>query len=150
MTAPAFQTGHIGLNVTDLARSTAFYRKVLDLDLIAEQNEGDKRFAFLGYGEDLVITLWQQSSGSFDASRPGLHHLSFQAPDIETVRRSEALLRELGATLYHDGIVPHGEGASSGGVFFADPDGTRLEIYAPAGAESTPAPTPGVPTCGFF
>ncbi len=150
MTAPAFQTGHIGLNVTDLARSTAFYRKVLDLDLIAEQNEGDKRFAFLGYGEDLVITLWQQSSGSFDASRPGLHHLSFQAENIEQVRRAESLLKRLGVPFLYDGVVPHGEGMSSGGIFFEDPDGTRLEIYAPAGAEGRAAPAPGVPTCGFF
>ena len=35
-------------------------------------------------------------------------------------------------------------------TFFTDPDGIRLEIYAPAGADTAPAPTPGAPTCGFF
>ncbi|GAB3649195.1 VOC family protein [Glycomyces tarimensis] len=148
-TAP-LQTGHIGLNVTDLSRSIAFYRRVFELDLLAEQADGDKRYAFLGYDGALVVTLWQQSTGAFLSDRPGLHHLAFQAPDIEAVRKAEDTLKELGADLFHDGIVPHGEGASSGGVFFADPDGTRLEIYAPAGAETAPAPSAGAPTCGFF
>ncbi|MER7004137.1 VOC family protein [Dactylosporangium sp. NPDC000555] len=150
MSAPALQTGHVGLNVTDLPRSTAFYRRVFGFDLIGEQTDGDRRFAFLGRDGALLVTLWQQSDGAFAIDRPGLHHLSFQVPDIEAVRRAETTLRELGAELVYDGIVPHGEGASSGGVFFTDPDGIRLEIYAPAGADTAPAPTQAAPTCGFF
>ncbi|MEV5257368.1 VOC family protein [Streptomyces anulatus] len=65
--AKNLQTGHIGLNVTDLDRSLAFYREVF-----------------------------------------------------------------------------------SGGIFFSDPDGIRLEIYAPTGADPADAPTSGAPTCGFF
>ncbi|MFD2356646.1 VOC family protein [Nonomuraea ferruginea] len=97
-----------------------------------------------------MVTLWQQSDGGFAADRPGLHHLAFQVPDIEAVRLAEATLRDLGVPLVYDGVVPHGEGASSGGVFFTDPDGIRLEIYAPTGADTAPAPTQGAPTCGFF
>lgn len=41
--------------------------------------------------------------------------------------------------------APHAEGAQSGGVFFEDPDGIRLEIYAPNGAGDQTAPTPGAP-----
>ena len=143
-------TGHVGLNVTDLARSTAFYRQVFGFELFGEQTEGERRFAFLGREGTLMVTLWQQSGGTFATGLPGLHHLSFQVPGIEDVRRAETVLRELGADLVYDGVVPHGEGASSGGVFFTDPDGIRLEIYAPAGADATAAPTQGAPTCGFF
>ncbi|MGW0483527.1 VOC family protein [Nonomuraea sp. NPDC003214] len=150
MSALALRTGHVGLNVTDLARSTAFYRQVLELEVYNEQTDGDRRYALLGRDGALMVTLWQQSDGSFPADRPGLHHLSFQAPDIETVHRAEAVLRGLGVQPLHDGVVPHGEGASSGGVFFTDPDGIRLEIYAPSGADTAPAPTKGAPTCGFF
>lgn len=144
------KTGHIALNVTDLARSTAFYRTVFAFDVIGERTDGEQRFAFLGQDGALVLTLWQQSTGTFVTDRPGLHHLSFEVADIEAVRRAEAVLRELDVTFAHDGIVAHGEGAASGGVFFTDPDGVRLEIYAPSGAEGAPAPTPGAPTCGFF
>lgn len=143
-------TGHIGLNVTDLGRSTAFYRAVLGFDVLGERTDGDQRFAFLGRDDTLVLTLWEQSTGGFTADRPGLHHLSFEVADLDEVRRAEAVLRELEVPLVHDGVVPHGEGASSGGVFFTDPDGVRLEIYAPSGAEGLTAPTPGAPTCGFF
>ncbi|SDK86376.1 Glyoxalase/Bleomycin resistance protein/Dioxygenase superfamily protein [Glycomyces sambucus] len=146
----ALKTGHIGLNVTELTRSIAFYRTVFELELLGERAEGEHRYAFLGHDGDLVLTLWQQSEGGFDASRAGLHHLSFEAPDIDAVHRAEAVLKDAGAELVYDGVVPHGEGASSGGLFFTDPDGTRLEIYAPAGADTAPAPTAGKPTCGFF
>ncbi|MEU7742602.1 VOC family protein [Nonomuraea sp. NPDC049158] len=150
MSAPALQTGHVGLNVTDLPRSIAFYRQVFDFEVMSERTDGDRRFALLGRDGILLVTLWQQSSGTFATDRPGLHHLSFQVPDIEAVRRAETTLRELGVQPVYDGIVPHGEGGSSGGVFFTDPDGVRLEIYAPSGADTAPAPTQGAPTCGFF
>ncbi|GAA2148184.1 VOC family protein [Glycomyces algeriensis] len=149
MTATALKTGHVGINVTDLPRSVAFYREIFGLGLIGEKTEGEDRFAFLG-DDDIVLALWEQSEGAFDTRRPGLHHLSFEAPDIETVRRAEAALKAAGVELYYDGVVPHGEGAASGGVFFTDPDGTRLEIYAPTGADTAPAPVKGAPTCGFF
>ena len=80
-----------------------------------------------------MLTLWQQSSGAFATDQPGLHHLSFEVDSVEAVQAAEARVREAGLRLYHDGIVPHGEGASSGGIFFEDPDGIRLEIFTGAG-----------------
>jgi hypothetical protein len=62
----------------------------------------------------------------------------------------EAVLKELGAPFAHDGVVAHREGAASGGIFFSDPDGIRLEVYSPAGAAGRTAPVPGAPSCGFF
>jgi hypothetical protein len=55
----------------------------------------------------------------------------------------------MGADFAYDGVVPHGEGAASGGIFFTDPDGTRLEVFAPEGATGH-APAADGPTCGFF
>ncbi|MFF3664186.1 VOC family protein [Microtetraspora malaysiensis] len=145
-----FKTGHVGLNVSDLDASTAFYVKVFGFDIVGESREEGRRFAFLGLDGTLVLTLWEQSEGRFGTGTPGLHHLSFEVPDIEAVHRAEAAIRETGVTVFHDGVVPHGEGASSGGVFFEDPDGIRLEIYTTTGADERPAPTSGAPTCGFF
>lgn len=150
MSTPALKTGHIGLNVTDLRRSIEFYGKLFQFDVLAQQLDGDRAFALLGDSASLQIALWEQSSGTFATSLPGLHHLSFEVADISAVRQAEATLKELGVEFAYDGVVPHGEGASSGGVFFTDPDGVRLEIYAPAGAEGAAAPVKGAPTCGFF
>ncbi|KQV22238.1 MULTISPECIES: VOC family protein [unclassified Kitasatospora] len=144
------QTGHVGLNVTDVTRSIAFYREVLGLELAGEGTEADRRFAFLALDGKLLLTLWQQSKERFDTGTAGLHHLSFQVESLDEVRAAEARLRALGAEFAYDGVVPHGEGAGSGGIFFTDPDGIRLEIYAPAGLEGTPAPVAAAPTCGFF
>ncbi|GAB2574432.1 VOC family protein [Streptomyces capparidis] len=144
------KTGHIGLNVTDLDRSAAFYERLLGFS-VATGDDGDgHRWAFLGRDGELVLALWHQSTGDFPTANPGLHHLSFQVDSMDEVRAAERVLRELGADFHHDGVVPHGEGASSGGVFFTDPDGIRLEIYATSGAESVPAPSATAPTCGFF
>jgi lactoylglutathione lyase len=143
-------TGHIGLNVTDLDRSLAFYRDVLEFSVIAEGKEEDRRYAFLGDGESLVLTLWQQAGQPYDTGRAGLHHLAFEAASIERVRRYEEALRAYGVDFAHDGVVAHGEGAASGGIFFHDPDGTRLEISVPEGAQGAPVPHETAPTCGFF
>ncbi len=144
------KAGHVGLNVTELARSVDFYQQVLGLSVLDRSDDADRRFAFLAHGETLVLTLWEQSRGTFDPRAPGLHHLSFQVDSPEEVLLAEQRLRAMGADFAHEGVVSHGEGAASGGIFFFDPDGTRLEIFAPSGALGAPAPTAGAPTCGFF
>ena len=57
---------------------------------------------------------------------------SFEVPTIDDVRAA------------------HEASSESGGIFFADPDGIRLEICAPTGAGVRPAPHSHAPTCGFF
>lgn len=144
------QTDHVGLNVRDLDRSSAFYRQVLGFDLVAESREDARRYVLLGTEGKTVLTLWERASERFDRERSGLHHLAFQVPSIEDVHEAERRLHELGAVFAYDGIVPHAEGADSGGIFFEDPDGVRLEIFSPTGAGGRPAPVADAPTCGFF
>ncbi|MFE9632918.1 VOC family protein [Streptomyces sp. NPDC006463] len=144
------RTGHVGLNVTDLDRSLAFYRDALGFQVLGEGKEEERRFAFLGQDGELVLTLWQQAHGAFAPASAGLHHLALSAGAIEEVRQYEERLRSLGVEFAYEGVVAHREGAASGGIFFHDPDGTRLEISVPTGAEGAEAPTSGAPTCGFF
>lgn len=149
-TMTAFKTGHVGLNVSDLVRARQFYQGIFGFELMGESTGPERAFAFLGSGSTIVLTLWQQSFGGFSTDRPGLHHLSFQVDTIEQVKEAEIRVRQLGAKIHHGGIVPHAEGRDSGGLFFEDPDGIRLEIFAAAGAAQGAAPHGAAPTCGFF
>jgi lactoylglutathione lyase len=145
------RTGHVGLNVSDVDRSKRFYQDVFGFEVMGESHEQGRRFVFLGERNTVVVlTLWQQGEGRAQKHLPGLHHLSFQAAAIDDVKNYEHRLRDLNVPFIYDGIVPHAEGAESGGIFFEDPDGIRLEIYAPTGAGERTAPSPGAPSCGFF
>lgn len=146
----ASHTGHIGINVTNLDRSVEFYGDVFGLARIGGSDAPGRRFAFLGDGEKLVLTLWEQSNGRFNAGTPGLHHLSFQVGTPDEVGAAEQRLRKKGTTFLYDSAVPHAEGSESGGIFFEDPDGTRLEIFTASGMGDRLAPVADGPSCGFF
>jgi catechol 2,3-dioxygenase-like lactoylglutathione lyase family enzyme len=148
MAAPS--VGHVGLNVTDLARSRAFYAELLGLSVVAESEREGRRFALLGRGSDILVTLWQQADSAFAASGSGLHHLSFGVGSLDEVREIERRARRLGAPFLYQGVVPHAEGMDSGGVYFSDPDGIRLEVFAGAGAGTFAAPHADGPSCGLF
>jgi catechol 2,3-dioxygenase-like lactoylglutathione lyase family enzyme len=152
MSAPAAvpAPGHIGLNVSQLDRSIDFYRTVFGFEVVRRSADAARPFAFLGHEGATVVTLWQQSGGAFPTDRPGLHHLAFRVDSLEAVQQAEGRLRAIGARVHHDGIVAHAEGADSGGLFFEDPGGIRLEIFAPRGVAGAPAPHADGPTCGFF
>jgi catechol 2,3-dioxygenase-like lactoylglutathione lyase family enzyme len=145
----SFKTGHIGLNVNDLARSKEFYREVFGFELKSESTDEDRKFAMLANDGKLVLTLWEQSTAEFNKQTAGLHHLSFQAQTVEQIKSIETKLREKGVKLIYDGIVLHGEGAKSGGIFFEDPDGIRLEIFTTEGLGEFSAPESNT-ACGFF
>jgi len=150
-TTPKIETGHIGLNVRNLKDSSQFYQTIFRFKVMSKGEEKGSPFALLGDGgPSPILTLWQQSSTSFSAKQAGLHHLSFKLGSMDAVRAFETRLKAEKVQFIYDGVVPHAEGSKSGGIFFEDPDGIRLEIYASSGAQSCKAPTPGAPSCGFF
>ena len=143
------QMGHVGLNVSDLGRSKKFYQDLLGFDAKLESEEKGRKFILLGRGPAILLTLWEQAKGAYAPASAGLHHLSFMMDTLAEVRRAEAGLKAQGVEFHHHGVVAHAPGAPSGGIFFRDPDGIRLEIFAPAGDEKLPAAESGA-SCGFF
>ena len=123
---------HIDLTSRDLARSTAFYEEVL---------------AFLGYrrarSDDTGVDWDLRDSGHLvcsvgvkparsdrdhDRYSAGLHHLAWHAASRDDVDRLHALLVRLGARILDAPAEYPAYGAGYYALFFADPDGLKLEF----------------------
>jgi catechol 2,3-dioxygenase-like lactoylglutathione lyase family enzyme len=123
---------HIDLTVRDVAASAPFYEALL---------------GFLGYTrvkQEAALHVWDlirdgQAIGGFalrvaHSDRPhdrytaGLHHLAFHAADRADVDRAHRLMKERGATILDPPAAYPQYGAGYYAVFFADPDGLKLEV----------------------
>lgn len=130
---------HIDLSVTDLARSKAFYEAVLkhmgyavgedygargqDYDLVTPQG-----FSSIG----IRVSEGTHASRQHDRYSPGLHHLAWTAASCADVDALYALLQGIGATILDAPAEYLQYSAGYYAVFFADPDGMKLEyVYRP-------------------
>ncbi len=124
---------HIDLSVGNLARSLAFYDVVLTelgFQKVSENGTVDWRGGGIEIGIRAAETL--DDPAPYDRYRVGLHHLAFRAESRAAV------------DLFHDFLKGHGYevldapaaypqyGEDYYAVFFADPDGMKLEVvYRP-------------------
>lgn len=129
---------HIDLTVTDAKRSVAFYDAVLKyLGFQGGPFQGDGREVggwlnpATGFNISIHLAKPQSADTRHDRYAPGLHHLAFDADSREDVDGLHELLLEMNATI----LDPAGEYYDGGyyAVFFADPDGLKLEcVYLPS------------------
>jgi len=132
----AMAVGHIGLNVSDLEISKAFYQEVLGMRVARESIEFPLKYASMAWDGKIVLTLWEQTGGRFKKHRPGLHHLAFEADSMDEINRTKGLLENLGAR-WSEGSRLYVDEARSAAIHFKDPDGIRIELYT---VERTRAP----------
>jgi lactoylglutathione lyase len=144
------KVGHVGINVNNMGKSKEFYLKLFGFEVIFEETQKDKRYIFLGHSGEIIITLWEQSNKRFSKDTAGLHHLAFILDSVDELKAFEKKLEDNNITKIYDGIVSHCEGAHSGGVFFLDPDGVRLEVCIAEGIEKCNPDTKDHSSCGFF
>lgn len=117
--------GHLVLNVSDVERSTAFYRDVVGFELA--RMRPDKSGAFLTCG--IVhhnLALFKAPAGARPAEKGqiGLNHFAFEIDDYKSLQEAHRRLISAGAVIDH--IVDHGMTRS---VYFLDPDGLMMELY---------------------
>lgn len=119
--------GHIGLNVTDLERSTKFYTEVLGLSVTEAMGENQRPggLVFLRYNTDHHgVALFGGFKGPM--AEGALNHVAFEVGSLDEVFRVREHLRKFD-------VVPHFEGRRRAGcqvaVEFRDPDGHELEVY---------------------
>jgi catechol 2,3-dioxygenase-like lactoylglutathione lyase family enzyme len=123
---------HIDLTVRDVGASAPFYETLL---------------GFLGYArvkQEAALQVWDltrdgrvaggvalraaRSERRHDRYAAGLHHLAFHAADRADVDRAYALMQGQGATILDPPAEYPQYGAGYYAVFFADPDGLKLEV----------------------
>ena len=120
---------HIDLTVNDVARSRAFFDKVLG-ELGFRKYEGNDYIAWAN--AYMTIAIREASAANrdarFDRYRVGLHHLAFRARSRADVDAFHIfLLRERITVLDPPAEYPQ-YGENYYAVFFADPDGMKLEL----------------------
>jgi catechol 2,3-dioxygenase-like lactoylglutathione lyase family enzyme len=127
---------HIDLTVADLDRSIAFYDRVLGRlgytrGPRSDPSEAPEWLVVDAETSVFSIALHRATSAGLekghDRYTPGLHHLAFHADSRRDVDEFYDFLREIGATI----LDPPAEYAYTRGyyaVFFADPDGMKLEV----------------------
>jgi catechol 2,3-dioxygenase-like lactoylglutathione lyase family enzyme len=123
---------HLDLVVSDLDRSLAFYRALLEplgyvraTTIVGERGE---RVVYLGGAGLVAVSLRSaQTPGAHDRYRAGLHHLAFRAPSRVVVDERLRWARGQGVEIESDPReYAYQPGYYAG--FFYDPDGIKLEI----------------------
>jgi catechol 2,3-dioxygenase-like lactoylglutathione lyase family enzyme len=126
---------HVDLTASDLARSEPFYDEVLrhlGYERLAEAGAGAPCWGVIdAAGGVFSIALQparpESAAVPHDRYAPGLHHLAFHADSRADVDDFHRFLQGIGAVV----LDPPAEYDYTPGyyaVFFADPDGLKLEV----------------------
>ena len=120
--------GHVHLRVSDLDRSTAFYRDVLGFHVTADARPAGIPAVFLALGDYHhhigLSTFDGPAAGPPPSGYAGLYHFALLYPD--RVALADAARRVLAAGASFRSAVDHGATVS---LYLEDPDGNGIELY---------------------
>lgn len=120
----ATHIGQVTLQVADLARSIAYYEKVLGMRVLSRA-EGTARLG--AQGDEGALLELREKPGARAVPRRGLlglYHFAILLPDRAALGRFIAHLAETGE---YAGMSDH---LVSEAVYLTDPDGLGIEVYA--------------------
>jgi glyoxylase I family protein len=122
---------HLSFTVTDLERSSAWYREVLGFGLDSQvEGDGFQRHRLRHPDAGITLTLTQHDTGSgdrFDERRTGLDHVAFAVPTAEDLHEFGERFSARG--IEHSDVKPTAGGAG-GIITLRDPDNIQLEVFA--------------------
>jgi catechol 2,3-dioxygenase len=121
---PATRIGAVRLQVSDLARSLAYYERVLGLRTLTRS---DSVAALAPMESDTAMIELRERRGARPVPRRGrlgLFHFAILLPDRASLGRFVSHLSEIGA---YAGMSDH---LVSEAIYLTDPDGLGIEVYA--------------------
>jgi catechol 2,3-dioxygenase-like lactoylglutathione lyase family enzyme len=120
MAVPTHGLTHVALAVREPKRSLAFYRAVLGVVAVYEQDDFIQAQT-PGTRDVIVFEKNAQAAGR----RGGIAHFGFRLQRPEDIARALAAVKSAGGTIRDHGEFVPGEPY----VFFSDPDGYEVEIW---------------------
>ncbi len=120
---------HVSLSVTDLAKSTEWYRETLGFEVDAEiEGDGFRRARLRAPGSGLTLTLTaheQQSGERFDERRTGVDHIAFDVGSAQAVQEFKGRFEQQGVV--HSEVKQAAGGSAM--ITVRDPDNVQLEVF---------------------
>ena len=117
--------GHVALRVVDEQRSRHFYRDILGFDVSEEDPEHGGVFMTLGDNFHTIDVFGHPDAANAPQPNPnqvGLFHIAFEVGSYGALKDAYCALVENEVPISH--CVDH---ISQRSIYFADPDGNRLE-----------------------
>jgi len=131
---PQTMIGHVHLKVSDLDRSVAFYTEVLGFEVMARLGNSAAFLSAGGYHHHLGLNTWESAGGPPPPpGTTGLYHFAILLPNRQKLART--VKRVIDHNWPIDGASDHGV---SEAIYFQDPDGNGIEIYADRPREQWP------------
>lgn len=139
------RVGHVGIQITDMDRSLAWYRDILGLTLTGRWPMGENgEMAFMRFSDshhDLVLFTHPTpvTDDNRDSGYNALQHIALEISDRDEWLKALNDLRSkdveiVAGPLIHgpeggNGPMSFHGGSGSRSFYFLDPDGNRLELY---------------------
>ncbi len=119
------EIGHLVLNVSDVARSTAFYRDVVGFQVARYGPDGKRNFLTCGVmHHNLALFKAPKGAEPLPKKRIGLNHFAFKVESYAALQEAHQRLQAANAVI--ERVVDHGMTLS---VYFQDLDGITMELF---------------------
>ena len=124
--------GHAAVRVRDIERAKKFYTEVMGFRIVEEDPVHGGVFMSLGHDDTVdgntfditQVALPETASAPPDQGQVGFAHIAIKVDGHDDLKDAYDHLNSHGVTV--DRLVEH---ANQRSMYFADPDGNRLEIY---------------------
>jgi catechol 2,3-dioxygenase len=116
--------GHVVIKVRDLGMAEQFYHGILGIPIQSRSEAQQMTFFTLGHHHDFGVIAIGRDAAAADTKTVGTHHIAFKVGGLDALREAKERLESEGIVV---APVDHHVTKS---LYFSDPDGNALELYA--------------------